>query len=242
MAATTTIGVPGASDVRERPVGPWWQTAAIAALFLALAVGGAVFQHHAQAAGPTPGRGAIVRWYISVMAAEWALVFWIWKGGLRRTGTTLGELIGGRWSGWRDVLRDAALALLLWAFMTGVLTLWTRVLGAGHAASIQGMLPRGAVEVSLWLALSITAGCCEETVFRGYLQRQFAALTRSAWLGVILQAALFGIGHGYQGVAATLRIALFGLVFGAFAVWRRSLRPGIIAHAWTDVASGIFGI
>jgi hypothetical protein len=31
---------------------------------------------------------------------------------------------------------------------------------------------------------------------------------------------------------------LFGVLFGLLAVWRKSLRPCMIAHAWTD----IFGV
>ena len=94
------------------------------------------------------------------------------------------------------------------------------------------------MEISLWIALSISAGFCEELVFRGYLQRQFAALTGSNVIGLLLQAALFGVSHGYQGVAATVTIALFGVVYGSLALWRRSLRPGMIAHAWSDIWAG----
>ena len=32
----------------------------------------------------------------------------------------------------------------------------------------------------------------------------------------------------------------FGLLFGVVALWRRSLRPGMIAHAATDIMSGLF--
>jgi hypothetical protein len=104
------------------------------------------------------------------------------------------------------------------------------------------MLPRGPVETSLWLALSASAGFCEELVFRGYFLTQLRALTRSRWSALILQAALFGISHGYQGVTACLKIAVFGALYGIVALWRRSLRPGMIAHAWTDVAGGLFGL
>jgi hypothetical protein len=67
-------------------------------------------------------------------------------------------------------------------------------------------------------------------------------LTGSKWAAVCLQAVLFGVGHGYQGVQATAKIALFGALFGALAIWRGSLRPGIMAHAFGDILSGIFGI
>jgi hypothetical protein len=49
---------------------------------------------------------------------------------------------------------------------------------------------------------------------------------------------LFGISHGYQGLGATIKITLFGLLYAGLALWRKSLRPGIAAHAWADVYSG----
>jgi len=55
---------------------------------------------------------------------------------------------------------------------------------------------------------------------------------------VLIQAILFGFGHLYEGVGPVGRIMLFGVLFGLLAVWRKSLRPGMIAHAWSD----IFGV
>jgi len=37
-------------------------------------------------------------------------------------------------------------------------------------------------------------------------------------------------------------IALYGLMFGVFAYWRRSVRPGMIAHAWQDAVTGILAV
>jgi membrane protease YdiL (CAAX protease family) len=98
------------------------------------------------------------------------------------------------------------------------------------------------VEILLWIGLSVSAGVCEEAIFRGYFQKQFEVLLRSKWIALISQAILFGISHGYQGLEACLKIALFGALYGLFALWRESLLPGMIAHAGGDILSGIFGI
>lgn len=90
--------------------------------------------------------------------------------------------------------------------------------------------------------MSVSAGICEKLVFRGYFQRQFQVFTHSKWIALFLQAALFGISHGYQGLEASVKIALFGALYGLFALWRGSLRPGMIAHAGGDILSGIFRI
>jgi len=98
------------------------------------------------------------------------------------------------------------------------------------------------VEIVVWIAVSLVGGVAEEIVFRGYFQRQFEALTQSRWVALALQAVLFGVSHGYQGVSACLKITVIGVLFGLLALWRRSLRPGMVAHVWTDIASGIFRI
>jgi membrane protease YdiL (CAAX protease family) len=83
--------------------------------------------------------------------------------------------------------------------------------------------------------MSMTAGFCEELVFRGYFQKQFLALTRSAAFAVLAQAVLFGICHWYQGVKQVILISALGALYGILAQWRKSLRPGMISHAWSDV-------
>ena len=81
----------------------------------------------------------------------------------------------------------------------------------------------------------------EELAFRGYLQRQLTALTGHTWIALLLQVTVFGIAHGYQGVRNCLAIAIYGALFTLLALWRKSLRPGMIAHACTDIAGGLLG-
>ena len=101
------------------------------------------------------------------------------------------------------------------------------------------ILPHGGAELTLWIALSVTAGICEETIFRGYLQRQFIALTKSAPAGILLSAAAFGVAHVYQGFRMVILIGVFGAMFGILAYWRGSVRPGMIVHAWQDSLGGV---
>jgi membrane protease YdiL (CAAX protease family) len=93
--------------------------------------------------------------------------------------------------------------------------------------------------VGLWIALSVTAGICEEAIFRGYLQPQFMALTRNAPAGILLAAVVFGAAHAYQGYKMIILIAFYGAMFGGLAYWRGSVRPGMIAHAWQDSLNGV---
>src|SRR5262249_22591178 len=129
---------------------------------------------------------------------------------------------------------DATIAALLWAAWLAmqVVPSWQTGNGGGGAG---GLLPRGPAEVAGWIALAGSAGTCEGIVFPGYLHTQLTALSRSVKSGIALQAAVFAVGHVYEGFDSVVRIALYGGLLGVVAVWRRSLRPGIIAHAWSNL-------
>ena len=85
----------------------------------------------------------------------------------------------------------------------------------------------------------MAAGIGEEVVFRGYLQRQFWSLSRSLPSAIALQAGVFGSAHVYQGWKLAIGITAYGFAFGLLAAWRKSLLPGILAHAVTDIIGGI---
>jgi len=227
-----------------RPVASFRHTTALVGVMLTMAASGAYFQHRAASSGlatlPHPQHPAGL--YLSLIAMEWALVLYIWRAGLRPAGASLRELVGGRWNSARAITTDVLLALGTWGLWTGISWTVDRVSGPGHAASVSAMLPRQPLDIGLWIALSMSAGFAEELVFRGYFQAQFHALTRNASVALLLQAVLFGVTHGYQGVRACLTITVYGLLMGALANARGSLRPGMVAHAWTDIAAGIFRI
>ena len=237
----TKIAMPN-STPETSLIAPRWHTWLLAALFLALALSGALFQRHALTEPATVSQHHnMAPLYLSLIVMEWGLVLYVWKG-TRRAGATLRGIIGGRWARPTDVIVDVAIGIGCWGIWRLVELIWNHWFGLSHPDSINAMLPRGAIETVLWIALSISAGFCEELTFRGYFLRQWSAMTHSRLLGLLLQAALFGIAHGYQGMGACLGIAAYGAGAGLLAIWRKSLRPGMVGHAWTDIASGLFGL
>ena len=231
-AASISSPTPG-----RKLIAPVWHTVVLVGIFLGVTIAGALFQRHAQS---TPGvlqqHPNVVPLYLSLIVVEWLLVYGVWAG-IHIRGVRLRDLIGGRWNSAKEVLIDLILAIVVWILWIGIQVGVSRMIPS-HAKSVSALFPQSLLEVVLWIASCLTAGFCEEMAFRGYFQKQFEAITGSSAAGVILQGILFGISHGYQGLRAITMIILFGFLYGILAFWRKSLRPGMILHAWSDIYAG----
>jgi len=178
--------------------------------------------------------------YLCIIALEWGLVATV-RGAMNRCGFRLADLINGAsFPNWKNLLRDVLISVpffFVWQY-TGHFV--SQLLGPNRAKSIEGLLPQehSALEAVLWIMVSISAGICEEIVFRGYFQHNFAAYTRSIAAAVVLQGLVFGLGHAYQGAKQVIIICILGMVYGWFAAWRKNLRSNIMTHAWTDIWNG----
>ena len=182
-----------------------------------------------------------VRFYLLTLFFEW-LLFVLVVAGVQLSGASVLIVLGDRWHSVRQVLRDIGIAIGFWIVAAMFLWMFGWLLHIAALGRNVSMLPQRGIELTFWIALSVTAGICEETVFRGYLQRQFIALTKSAPAGILLSAATFGAAHAYQGFRMTILIALYGVMYGILAYWRASVRPGMIAHAWQDSLNGVLAI
>jgi uncharacterized protein len=215
-------------------VAPPWHT-----LVLLLVLFGFSFAS-AQAGSLTPFGSKIGRasGYVLIIIFEWVVVAFIWFG-TRQRGVRIADLVGGNWARPLYIFRDFLIAVGFLIVATGVLGALDHFLKTAPNQAIRNLLPQSPAEVVLFLVTSLTAGFCEELIYRGYLQRQFTALTHAVSGGIILQAVVFALGHGYQGWKYVLLIAVLATLLGLLAHWRRSLRPGMIAHALQDGISGI---
>lgn len=219
---------------QQRAIAPVWHTLVVVLVLLAMSLVGGILGDRL---GRTPH--ARVMNYLVVIVVEWVTVWFIAFGVRSRRGS-LSELVGGKWARFRDFLRDLGIAL---GFMlvcgAGVLNGLGYLLKVTPNQTLRTILPQSVAEMMLWVVMSLTAGFCEETIFRGYLQRQFTALTRGSAGGIVLQGIAFGAAHGYQGWKFMFLIAVYGTLFGLLAHWRGSLRPGMIAHGVQDTLGGL---
>ena len=100
-------------------------------------------------------------------------------------------------------------------------------------------LPSNRIELFNYFILAISAGICEEIVFRGFLLNYFIALFDQINLPVLLSSFLFAIVHIYQGIKAVFKIFVFSLLFAMLFLWSGSLLIPIFLHATIDIVSGI---
>ena len=186
---------------------------------------------------PTQAVPSRIPLYLALIAVELFLV-WFVAIGIRARGHTLRELLGRRWPTVFAGMRDVVLALATAGLLRVSGPLLYSLLGR-WVSNTGFLLPATLPESIVWIVVSSAAGVCEELVFRGYLQRQLWSLTKNLPAALLLQAFIFSVGHIYQGWKPALVTAIYGLVFGLVAAWRRSIIPGAIAHAIIDVMGGL---
>jgi membrane protease YdiL (CAAX protease family) len=252
------IQAPQASPIASLELAPAWHTVVLIIGILAISIAGST--------GLTSQRHSSNRLitYAATAAMELLLFGWVLLGlWLRKV--PFRTLFGTLTKGFRGIAEDVAFAAVFWMgsmMILGTIGLtWTVV---EYAATHKGMpmhpgqpiepsasqkqtietiarlAPENGTEIAGWIAVCIFAGLIEEAVFRGYLQHQFTAWMRgSAAAGVIFSALMFGAAHGYQGLRNMVLLGVFGVLFSLLAIFRRSLRAGILAHSWHDLFVGL---
>jgi membrane protease YdiL (CAAX protease family) len=99
------------------------------------------------------------------------------------------------------------------------------------------LTPTGWAQLVLAFALVLVVALAEETIFRGYLMLRFGAVTASRTRSLLLSAAVFALGHGYEGSAGVVTVGVMGVAFGLAYMWRRSLVAPITMHFLQDFVS-----
>ena len=180
-------------------------------------------------------RAIIGQWLFALSAlAIWALYARPWSLLLRTPPT-----------GWRLAV---GICVVLGALGLLALQLWSvarlsaerRVAARPKLGNVAFLLPHTAREERWFIALSVTAGFCEELLYRGYLPWFFSPwLGRVGAMGLIVLA--FGISHAYQGRKGAIRATMAGAVMAGVVLITGSLIPAMIAHAVIDIGGGTVG-
>lgn len=228
---------PAPLDLTQQ-VAPWWHTILLLLVLLTMSLLGGIGAKQKQMTGHQ------VPTYVFTILFEWILLAFVWWG-LRMRRTSLKSLMGEQHNGWRGIGRDISYAAVFWIMAYVVLALTRLLLQAMHIgksglpSKVVALAPSTPLQFFLWFLVCVTAGICEEFIFRGYLLRQFSSLGGKVWLGVVLSSLIFGASHGYEGLSVMIVIFVYGLLFCLLVLKSKSLRPGMMAHGWHDFITGI---
>jgi membrane protease YdiL (CAAX protease family) len=226
----------------QQSLAPWWHTVAILLLFGLWAIADT---HRAAAVA----NGLNSFRYIGSIMFGWM---------------TLGTVVAGLYHR-RDFFRatllrnarpwyiEAARGVGIYLSIVVLLGIVHTILRHSHLALpvdrsvLTEIAPHTWPEFALWFCISLTAGFCEEHVFRGYLLPQAITGCRAAHLprivaniiAILTISVLFGALHLYQGVGGAIMISILGIAYACYALYLGNLRALIVAHFLQDFISGL---
>jgi membrane protease YdiL (CAAX protease family) len=186
-----------------------------------------------------------MRLYRTILVEEWvgaAIVLLLWfvpgrdagaLGLLPRSGSWV-------WAGYGlTVLVCAGLAVQMW---WATRTPDARASARAALVEVSFLIPNTSVERRVFPWVALTAGICEELVYRGFLIAYLAALPGVSWVAAaVLSSVVFGLGHAYQGPKGILRTAAVGLLLAGLYGLTGSLWASIVVHGVMDWTSGRLG-
>lgn len=194
-------------------------------------------------AKPSVGKSERLSLYISTITFQWltsGIVAWrAWAHGY--TTDQLGLQARDCWELAAAALIGAALFATFQWFNLRRMGRMSDKLHARLQALAERILPQSRSELLLFVALAVTAGVCEEFLYRGFAMAAFTRASLPMWSVVVLSSSLFGVAHLYQGRGGLVGTMLLGLLFAATRIVFGSLVPVVAWHISIDVVAGIAG-
>ncbi|HEX5493145.1 MAG TPA: CPBP family intramembrane glutamic endopeptidase [Mycobacteriales bacterium] len=124
----------------------------------------------------------------------------------------------------------------------GLLSLLRSRLRRGRVAvagppRVVALLPRTAAERTAFGRLAVTAGVCEEVLYRGFLLAVVVALVPglAPWGAVLVAVFGFGAAHAYQGAGGVLATGVLGGCLAILFLGSGSLLLPVLFHVLVDL-------
>lgn len=189
-------------------------------------------------------QGARLTMYGGVIALEWALALPLAFGRVLPNGqaAAAGLTLPGPIA---SVVTLVLLGAIAWLFAKqraaiAALDDARRARAIAREGAVDVLIPRGKRERGVYAMVALSAGVCEEFVYRGYLPAMLTPLL-GLWGAAVVSLAGFVVAHTYQGRAKLVNVAILGGVFAAIAMLTHSLLPGMVLHAAVDLVGGESG-
>jgi membrane protease YdiL (CAAX protease family) len=186
-----------------------------------------------------PARARVWLWSTS-MTLLWtllagAVVLWMFE---RRDWTEL-RLVVPR--GWR-ILATIGLLAVIAMFYARTMAKIARAKRSGRRIKFpkqaERRVPHTRAELAWFVALSVSAGICEEFIFRGYLIWLLQSML-GLWGAAAVSVVVFAAAHAYQGAKGALAVGIVGSLLTLVVLVSGSLVPAIAAHVLIDVGEGL---
>jgi len=114
---------------------------------------------------------------------------------------------------------------------------------AEHIKSLaERIFPHDGGEAAVFSGLAITAGICEEFLYRGFVFGALSHMSIPVWAVLLISSVMFGLAHAYQGRSGIVGTLILGTVFGLVRILYDSLIPVVLWHAAVDVVAGFAGM
>jgi membrane protease YdiL (CAAX protease family) len=215
---------------RDSAESSWTEQLAEVSVFLFLIVPSMVLSFFAVKQGSLSFVLVAIATILRDLALVSLIFFFVWRNG---------EPIN--WIGWtsKNLWQEIVLGIGLYIpffFAAGLFESALRVAGLSVPSTPlpSFMAARGLVEFLLAAILVVVVALAEETIFRGYLILRLKAITVSPAAAALLSAAIFSLGHGYEGSAGVVTVGVMGVIFALIYMWRQSLVAPIVMHFLQD--------
>lgn len=236
MPATLDESVSDQMTVQHPSLAPWQHTLLLVGVLSLWAAYGGLRSHLTPTAMPLMIR------YTSSIIMQWLLVGSTLAGIYHRR-DFLSRVVGhpNLRQLFKDFLQGGLIFILGLVLLVAARTAlkFTALHGTFRRDIVQSILPQSGLELTLWIAVGITAGTSEEFIFRGYLQKQFAEWSHNVPVAIALCTVLFGCMHFYQGIEGVVITGMLGMLYGICAWRMNSLRGVMIAHSLQDITAGL---
>jgi len=103
------------------------------------------------------------------------------------------------------------------------------------------IFPHSNTEALVFCGLAVTAGVCEEFLYRGFVFGALSHISIPTWGILLVSSVMFGLAHAYQGRGGMIGTLLLGTVFGLVRILYDSLVPVVFWHAAVDIVAGFAG-
>jgi membrane protease YdiL (CAAX protease family) len=196
------------------------------------------FRRRAQA---DPARARLRLWAESI-TEMWAVVaagaaLWTYYD---RSWTSFGFAAPEGWRLWASI--GLNLLLVIYLGISAASVIRNEEVRAGVRKQFTGelaaVLPHTRADMVLFAGVSLTAGFCEEFLFRGYFI-WFLAPWLGWWGAAALSLVIFAGGHAYQGWTGVIRTGAVGAIFTLVVAISGSLWPAMALHFILDLGMGI---